>query len=114
MPRDDTFHLRYMLEAAQISLSFAQGRTRDSLDDDLLFFYALVKAVEIIGEAASHLTDDFKAQHPEVEWRDIIGMRNRLVHVYYDINHDLLWRAAQDDVPALIPQLEAAIQQRSG
>ena len=59
MPRDDTFHLRYMLEAAQISLSFAESRTRDSLDDDLLFLYALVKAVEIIGEAASHLTEDF-------------------------------------------------------
>ena len=64
MPRDDTFHLRYMLEAAQISLYFAEGRTRGSLDDDLLFFYALGKAVETIGEAASHLTENFKTQHP--------------------------------------------------
>ena len=70
MPRDDTFHLRYMLEAAHISLSFAEGRTRHSLDDDLLFLYTLVKAVEIIGEAASHLTEDFRSQHPKVEWGD--------------------------------------------
>lgn len=113
MPRDDTFHLRYMLEAAHISLSFAEGRTRHSLDDDLLFLYTLVKAVEIIGEAASHLTEDFRSQHPKVEWGDIIGMRNRLVHVYYDINHDLLWRAAQDDVPALIPQLEEFLRRQT-
>ena len=112
MPRDDNDYLRQMLEAAQTCLFFAEGRTRADLDNDLMLFYAVVKAVELIGEAASHVTWDVRARNPLIEWGQIIGMRNRLTHVFHDINRDILWNAVQYRVPVLIPQLEAALRQQ--
>ena len=111
MLRDDSFHLRHMLEAAQVSRSFTQDRIRSDLDTNLMFFYALVKAVEIIGEAAAHVSEVFQSRHPEIEWADITSMRNWLVHAYYDINRDTVWETVRDDVPALISQLEALLEQ---
>ena len=111
MLRDDSFHLRYMLEAAQVSQSFSQDRVRADLDNDLIFFYDLVKVVDIIGEAASHVTPGFQASHPKIEWEVIIGMRNRLIHTYYNINRDIIWETVRDDVPVLISQLEVVLGQ---
>ena len=67
-----------------------------------MFRYALVKAVEIIGEAATQISDETKSRFPLVRWRAIEGMRNRLVHAYYDINYDILWDAVSIDAPVLI------------
>ncbi len=114
MLRDDSFHLYQMLEASRISRLFSQDRVRSDLDTDLMFLYALVKAVEIIGEAASHVSDGFQTSHSEVGWLDIIGMRNWLVHAYYDMNHDTVWETVQDDIPVLISQLEPLIEWPSG
>ena len=110
MLRDNSFHLHYMLEAAQLSQSFTRGRVRADLEEDLMLFYALIKAVEIVGEAASHITQRYRASHPEIEWADIIGMRNWLVHSYYDINRDVVWETVRDDAPILIAQLEAVLE----
>ena len=102
MPRDDDQFLADMLSAAEVSLGFANSRARTDLDRDLMFGYAVVKAVEIIGEAASQISDETKSRYPLVRWRAIAAMRNRLVHVYYDINYDIVWDAVNVDVPVLI------------
>jgi uncharacterized protein with HEPN domain len=107
--RDDTFFLRHMLHAARVSRSFTQGRTRASLDDDLMFFYALVKVVEIVGEAASQVTEGIRIQHPQISWSEIISMRNQLVHGFFTINRNRLWEVVQDDVPVLISDLETML-----
>ena len=67
---------------------------------------ATVRSLEIIGEAASQITIDFRAKYPAIEWRDIIAMRNVLIHAYFDINHEVVWKAAKEDIPILISQLE--------
>jgi len=67
-----------MLEAAQTALEFAEGETRDSLDTDQKLLFALLRAIEIIGEAASRLTQECQNEHPQIPWHAIIGMRNRL------------------------------------
>jgi uncharacterized protein with HEPN domain len=61
--------------------------------------------MEIIGEAASRLTPEFREQHPLLPWGDIIGMRNRLIHAYYDVNLDTLWKTIEEDMPLLIERL---------
>ena len=94
-----------MLDAAEKAISFADGRTRDDLSEDDQLVFALVKAVEIIGEAASQITSPTQEELPLMPWADIIGMRNRLVHAYFDINLDTLWRTVQDDLPILLEQL---------
>lgn len=95
-----------MLDAANECLSFVKGKSRNSFDTDKVLVYALVKVIEIIGEAASKISKEFKDQHTEVPWQDIIGMRNHLVHVYFDIDLDILWDTVNKDLPVLIKVLQ--------
>jgi uncharacterized protein with HEPN domain len=67
---------------------------------------ALVKAVEIVGEAVSRVSPEYQANNPQIPWSAMIGMRNRLVHAYFDINLRILWQTTQEDLPLLIDELK--------
>jgi uncharacterized protein with HEPN domain len=95
-----------MLAAARQAKIFISGRNRDELYSDPMLLYALLKVIEIIGEAARHISDDFKTKNPEIPWIDIVNMRNRLVHGYFSIDHDVVWETANSYIPDLIAQLE--------
>ena len=114
MTEDDTIRVRHMLEAARVALAFAQGRTRRDLDTDRMFTLALMKSIEIIGEAATKVSRPVQAQHPDIPWADIVAMRNRLIHVYFSINHDVLWQTVSGDLPRLVQQLERAVAEERG
>ncbi|MEW6266291.1 MAG: DUF86 domain-containing protein [Thermodesulfobacteriota bacterium] len=105
MPPEDKVRIQHMIDAGEEALRFAQGRQRSDLDKDRMLVLALIKDVEIIGEAASKVTEKVKEAHPEIPWLSIIGMRNRLIHAYFDINLDVLWRTIQEDLPPLIKHL---------
>ena len=94
-----------MLDAARHAVRFVHGRTRADLDRDRQLVFALVKAVEIIGEAAYQVSPATRDQAPELPWDDMIGMRHRLAHAYFDIDLDILWRTTQEDLPPLIAEL---------
>jgi uncharacterized protein with HEPN domain len=110
MPKSDRVRLQHMLDAAREALSFVRGKTRGHLDQDRLLVLALVKAIEIIGEAAYQVSSETRSQIPEVPWEDIIGMRHRLVHAYFDIDLDILWSTVQNDLPPLIAVLESVLK----
>ena len=99
MQKDDIIRLRHMLDAAKAAVSFIRGRDRASLDNDQQKIFALEKAVEIIGEAAIKLSKECRADLPQIPWAKIISMRNRLIHAYFDINLDILWKTAVEDAP---------------
>lgn len=109
MRKDDTVRVRHMLDAARKAIGFARGRTRADLDGDAQLVLALVKAVEIVGEAAFQVTQGTRSQAPAIPWDDMVAMRHRLVHAYFDINLDILWQTVQDDLPPLIAQLEGLV-----
>ncbi len=109
MNNDDTIRLRHMLEAAREGVAFAVGRNRQDLDTDRMFVLALMKCIEIIGEAAAKVSQDERKRHSAVPWADIVGMRNRLIHVYFDINHEVLWQTLTGDLPQLVEHLERAL-----
>ena len=73
-----------------------------------------MKAVEIVGEAANHVSQGFQTNHPEVQWTDIIGMRNWLVHAYYNVDREVVWETVQNDIPTLLAQMEAALDHPHG
>ncbi len=98
-----------MLDAACEALSFVRGRTRGDLDADRQLVLALIKDIEIVGEAAARVTEPARRDMPWIPWEEIVGMRNRLVHAYFDINLDILWNTTQKDLPELIVQLERVI-----
>ncbi len=109
MRRDDRVRLRHMPDAGREAMSFVRDRTSADLGSDRLLVLALVKEVEIIGEAAYQLSEETRATIPDMPWEDIIGMRHRLVHAYFDINLDVLWRTVEDDLPVLVSLLEASM-----
>ena len=109
MTPDDRWRLLHMVEAAEQALGFVQGRDRLDLSEDQMLRLALTRAVEIVGEAASQVSDVGRSEIPSLPWAQIIGMRNRLVHAYFDINQDILWDTVQLALPTLVKQLKAAL-----
>jgi uncharacterized protein with HEPN domain len=98
-----------MLAAAKEVMEFAAGKTRMDLEKDRLHMLAIIKSIEIIGEAASKVTETFKTENSIIPWNDIINMRNRLIHAYFDVNLDIVWQTVKTDLPDLIKALEEII-----
>lgn len=87
--------------------SLWMARQRTELDEDRMLLYAVVRAIEIIGEAASQISAETRATHATIPWRAIVGMRNRLIHAYFDINTEIVWQTVTQEIPAFLPQLKA-------
>ena len=109
MSPNETERLRHMRDAASTAVSFAAGKSREDLSSDLMLQFALVRALEIVGEAAARLTEETRSSHPEIPWANIVGMRNRLVHGYFDVDLKVLWRTVTDYLPPLLVALDAMI-----
>jgi len=109
MRSEDVIRLRHMLDAGRDATSFAAGRRREDLDSDRQLVLAVVKCIEIIGEAASRVSPEGQAEAAELPWRDMIDMRHRLVHAYYDVNLDVVWSTLREDLPPLIAALESVV-----
>ena len=105
MRGDDLIRMRHMLDAAKEALSFAQNKTRGDLNTERMLVLSIVKSIEIIGEAASKVTQETRETYTELPWANIIAMRNRLIHVYFDIDLDRVWDTVTDDLPPLIGSL---------
>ena len=114
MPRDDSAYLLDMLLAARDAVSFTEGMSYDEFALDRRTQLSVLKSMEIVGEAAAHVKEDTKRAHPAIPWREIVGMRNRLVHAYFDIDLPLVWDTACDDLPALIARLEPLVPPEDG
>jgi len=109
MTRSDEVRLRHMLDAAREALRFAAGRSRTDLDSDRMLVLSVVKSIEIIGEAASKVSEETQRKHPTMPWIDIVGMRNRLIHAYYDVDLDRVWDTLNADLPPLVSELESIV-----
>ena len=103
--QDDKTRIKHMLDAANKAVNFVDNRNFQDLEDDEMLALALVKLIEIIGEAASRISKQYQASHPQIPWSAMIGIRNRLVHAYFDINLKILWQTTQEDLPFLINEL---------
>jgi len=110
--REDKVKLRHMLDAALEIQQYAQSATREDLNHDRKLVHSLVRLLEIIGEAATQVSDELKAGIPEIPWLIIIGMRNRLIHAYFAINLNVVWSTSTEDIPLLIAELERILGQQ--
>lgn len=106
MRRDDLIRIRHMIDAARDAVGFVAGKSRRDLDGDRKLALALFKSIEIIGEAATNVSAECRDAVPDIPWKVIIGMRNRLVHAYFEIDLDVVWYTATVSLPSLIPVLE--------
>ena len=101
-----------MLNASRDALSYVVGRTRADLITDTMLVRALVKCIEIVGEAASKVTPGTKDELSTVPWADIVGMRNRLIHTYYDVDLEVVWATVEVDLPPLVAALDSWLSPR--
>lgn len=109
MRDEDRVRLRHMMDAVDSVQKFLHGRTRADLDSDEMLLFAIIRAIEILGEAAGRLSEDMRAQTPDIPWSAIVAMRNRLIHGYFDIDTEVVWRTVTTELPALKPALRALL-----
>ena len=102
----DDNRLKHMLDAALEAIVFAQGMDRAALGNNRLVILAVVKDIEIIGEAASKVSEARRNQYSQIPWRAIIDMRNHLIHGYFDVDVDQVWSTLVQDLPPLIAELQ--------
>lgn len=107
--RSSDIRLRHMLDHAHEAVALAEGKTRQDLDDDRLLELALVRLLEIVGEAASRVPKEECVKYPEIPWPQIVGLRNRLIHGYDAVDLDILWQIIVHDLPPLVTALEAIV-----
>jgi uncharacterized protein with HEPN domain len=113
MSKDDRVRVLHAMEAAQKAVSFLDGREREDVDTDEMLSLAVVRLLEIVGEAASQITQEFRRQHADVPWRYMTELRNRLIHGYFDINLDVVWDTVNTDFPPMIAELERVLETMS-
>jgi len=106
---DDPTRVRHMLDYANEALELCRTRSRQDLDSDRLLRHALTRVVEVVGEAAAHVSQAFREDHPTMPWAEIVGMRNRLIHGYDQVDLDVLWQIIQADLPSLVVDLRNAL-----
>jgi uncharacterized protein with HEPN domain len=106
---DETIRLRDMLDHASEAVDMARGHHRSDLDRDRQFRFALTHLVEIVGEAAAHISEPFRLAHPNIPWKTIVGVRNRLIHGYSQVDLGLLWDILTIDLPPLILSIQEVL-----
>lgn len=111
--REDGTRLRHMLDAAQKAVAFLRGKNREDLDSDEQLALAVVRLLEIVGEAANQVSVPFQTAHPELPWPALRGTRNRLIHGYFDVDYEVVWQIVKTDLPPLIRRLHELIAENS-
>lgn len=112
MRDDDRVRVAHMIDAAESLAQFMAGRQRGDLDEDRMLLFAVVRAIEVIGEAAARTSEEMRSQTAHLPWRSIIAMRNRLVHGYFDIDTEIVWNTATAEIPPLLPSLRAVVEEK--
>lgn len=106
----DEIRLRHMLDATCEALSFVSEKKRIDVVSDRILVLALIQLLEIIGEAASGISTEFRNNHQEMPWSSIIKMRHRLIHGYFDVDEDIIWETITKDLPILRKNLESIMK----
>jgi uncharacterized protein with HEPN domain len=109
MSKDDWVYLGHMLDMSRKAIDLTDGISRAEYDQDEALRLALTHLVQTIGEAAQRVSAEFKQMHPQIPWREMVGMRNRIVHDYLSVDEDVIWGVVQQDLPPLVSLLKDII-----
>lgn len=109
MSRDEIMYLQDIAQSCEKILQFTADLTQSELVQDGKTYDAVVRNLEIIGEAAKHISEELRKQLPDIEWRKVAGLRDMLAHVYFGIDNDILWDVVQNKVPQLAKVVSAFI-----
>ena len=111
---DDNTRLNHILDAASKAVRFTRAKKRSDLDTDEILGLAMVRLMEIIGEAANGISEGLQEKYPEIAWRQMAGMRNRLIHGYFEVDMDIVWQTVKKELPPLIRQVKKVMEKEFG
>ena len=105
MQKDDLVYVGHMLDTARKAMDLVKGKDRTDYNSEAAIRYALAHLLQVIGEAARRISQDFCKIHPEIPWKAIIGMRHKVVHDYMNVDEDVVWDTVQQELPPLMEKL---------
>ena len=111
MKKDDTVYLRHILDAIEKIEGYLKSVSAEQFLQDRLLQDGVVRRLEIIGEASRNLSDELRQKHPEVPWGQIIGLRNRITHAYFNVDLHIVWEIVQNDLSPLKQQVERILEE---
>ncbi|MCP4283009.1 MAG: DUF86 domain-containing protein [Gammaproteobacteria bacterium] len=109
--RGEREFLQDILEAGQRIRMYTKGMTYDAFRQDYKTQDAVIRNLEVIGEAAKNISTEFRSKHPALPWKGMTGMRDRLIHHYFGVNLDIVWDVIQVEMPGVIEQVEGILEQ---
>jgi uncharacterized protein with HEPN domain len=109
--KDDRVLVTHILKEIKFLESITAGRKYEDLLSDEYYSHAVIRAIEVIGEASKNLSPRLRAQHPEIAWREIAGMRDKVIHRYFEINWQIVWSVLTDDLPVLETEFSALLKE---
>jgi len=101
---DDPTRMAHIIGAAEEAIGYVSKISYLDFMQSRVLQHSVVRCIEIVGEASARLSSDIRRENAEIPWVDIIGMRNRIVHAYYDIDIEIIWKTATEDLPELLPE----------
>ncbi len=108
--KDDRVLLTHILKEMAFLKKICRGRSSDDLLQDDYFSHAAIRAIEVIGEASKSISPALKARHPEIDWREMAGMRDYVIHRYFEINWNIVWDVISNEIPVLEPKIASMLQ----
>jgi uncharacterized protein with HEPN domain len=108
--KDDRVYVQHMIDNSNKAINFVKGISREDFDGDEKLRLALTHLLQIIGEAARRISPEFRAEYPQIPWKEIVGMRSKVVHDYLNIDEDIVWKTIKSDLILLVSQLETILK----
>jgi len=99
--KDDSIYIDHILNSINRILDYISGKDREAFESDLVTQDAVVRQLEIIGEATKRVSNELRSMHPDIPWSDMAGMRDVLIHDYLDVDLGVVWKTASEDIPDL-------------
>lgn len=110
MKRDISIYLKDVLENMERIQLFTNNMSYEEFSSDEKTHYAVIRCIEIIGEAVKHIPDSVRREYPEIPWKDIAGMRDKVIHFYFGVNLERIWLTVTEDIPELEPLIEKVLK----
>lgn len=106
----DLEYLKHIEEALKNVLHFSTGKSIEDILNNEMLSYAIIRGFEIMGEASGKISKEAREKYPQLPWKDMINMRNRLIHNYFDIDHEIIWQTIKQELPGLMSTLKTVIK----